>query len=62
MALMVDERIAEADRIFRKRSQLAKERLALLAPHDLGLKHRAFILACGGSQKKRNKKRIRRYR
>jgi ATP-dependent exoDNAse (exonuclease V) alpha subunit len=43
MALRVDERIAEADRIFRRRSQLAKDRLALLTKRDLGIKHKAFI-------------------
>lgn len=43
MALLVDERIATADRIFKRRSQLAKERLALLTKRDLGAKHKAFI-------------------
>ncbi len=43
MALLVDERISAADRIFRKRSQLAKDRLALLTKRDLSLRHKAFI-------------------
>ena len=43
MALLVDERIAEVDRIFRKRSQLAQERLALLTKRDLSIKHKAFL-------------------
>lgn len=65
MALCVDERIAIADGAFRRRSQLARERLQLLSKDDRSLRQKTFILACGGSaepakkqskQKKRSKK------
>ncbi|MDA1337523.1 MAG: AAA family ATPase [bacterium] len=49
MALAVDSRVASADVLFQKRSKLAKERLLLLLPEDLKLKHDAFIVASGGS-------------
>ena len=49
MAVTVDDRIAAADGTFRKRSNLAKERLALLSVNDLENRHKKYILLCGGS-------------
>ena len=55
MALLVDERVATADRTFRKRSQLAKERLALLTKRDLGIKHKAFIKARANRSRRKSR-------
>ncbi|MCH7604902.1 AAA family ATPase [Patescibacteria group bacterium] len=49
MAVTVDDRVAAADGTFRKRSNLAKERLAQLSAGDLESRHKKFILLCGGS-------------
>lgn len=51
MALAVDSRVALADASFQKRSDLAKDRLMLLSPENLKIKHDAFILVSGGSLK-----------
>jgi len=51
MATTVDNRVAAADGTFRKRSNLAKERLALLSTDDLEDRHKKYILLCGGSVK-----------
>jgi len=49
MAVTVDERVAAADGTFRKRSNLAKARLAQLTVNDLESRHKKFILLCSGS-------------
>lgn len=49
MALAVDERISRADGGFRRRSQLAQERLSLLPPGQLKVKQEAFA-ARGGKK------------
>ena len=49
MAVTVDDRVAAADGKFRKRSNLAKERLAQLTADDLESRHKKFILLCSGS-------------
>ena len=51
MAVTVDDRVAAADGKFRKRSNLAKERLAQLTADDLESRHKKFILLCSGSVK-----------
>ena len=51
MAVTVDDRVAAADGTFRKRSNLAKERLAQLTADDLESRHKKFILLCSGSVK-----------
>ncbi|MCH8986718.1 AAA family ATPase [Patescibacteria group bacterium] len=51
MAVTVDDRVATADGTFRKRSNLAKERLAQLTTEDLESRHKKYILLCGGSVK-----------
>ena len=51
MAVTVDNRVATVDETFRKRSNLAKERLAQLGVNDLENRHKKFILLCGGSVK-----------
>jgi hypothetical protein len=51
VALEVDSRVAATDASFQKRSDLARERLALLSHEDLKKKQETFISTCGGSLK-----------
>ncbi|OHA62673.1 MAG: hypothetical protein A3E07_01100 [Candidatus Wildermuthbacteria bacterium RIFCSPHIGHO2_12_FULL_45_9] len=59
MALMVDDRVAAVDVLFRKRSSLAQERLLQVGKKGIQERHELFIHSAGGSvePKKRHKER-----